>query len=326
MSKSLFLGLLLLGACAFTGCNSATGDSRPDDEHADQHHGPPTVKHAFAGSYPIRAVCTIGIDADLVRNVGGEHIAVTQLMGEGVDPHLYKTSPGDVSKMNSADVIFYSGLHLEGKMSDLLARMARKKETFPVTASIAEDRVLHNVAGTADPHVWFDAVLWSTAMLQVRDILVAFDPPHAAEYRAAAAAYEKELAELDDYARREISSIPEDRRVMVTAHDAFRYFGRTYGIEVRGIQGINTEGEASVKEINNLVELLVSRKIKAVFVESSVSERNIRALVEGCQARGHEITIGGELFSDAMGKDGTPEGTYVGMVKHNVDTIVRALK
>jgi manganese/zinc/iron transport system substrate-binding protein len=325
MSKRFFLSLALLSAGLVAGCSYATGDSQPGD-HADHASDVIAVKRPYSGEYPIKVVCTTGMVADLAKQLGGKHVEVVQLMGEGVDPHLYKTSPGDVSQMNSADIIFYSGLHLEGKMSDLFARMAEKKEIFAVTARIQPDRILHNEAETPDPHVWFDVALWSDAMLVVRDALAAFDPAHAGEYKASAEAYQKQLVELGDYTRHEIASIPEKQRVMVTAHDAFRYFGRAYEIEVRGIQGINTEGEASVKEINNLVNLLVARKIKAVFVESSVSERNIRALVEGCRARGHDITIGGELFSDAMGEDGTPEGTYVGMVKHNVDTIVRALK
>jgi len=325
MNKRFILCLAVLCAGFVAGCSYATGDSQSGD-HADNGSGVVVVKRPYSGEYPIKVVCTTGMVADLAKQLGGQHVDVVQLMGEGVDPHLYKTSPGDVSQMNSADIILYSGLHLEGKMSDLFARMAKKKEIFAVTAKTKPNRILHNEADTPDPHVWFDVALWSDAMLVVRDALAAFDPPHAEEYRASADAYQKQLVGLDEYARHEIASIPEKQRVMVTAHDAFRYFGRAYEIEVRGIQGINTEGEASVKEINNLVNLLVLRKIKAVFVESSVSERNIRALIEGCRARDHEITIGGELFSDAMGKDGTPEGTYAGMVKHNVDTIVRALK
>ncbi|HEV3021667.1 MAG TPA: zinc ABC transporter substrate-binding protein, partial [Pirellulales bacterium] len=177
-----------------------------------------------------------------------------------------------------------------------------------------------------DPHVWFDVALWSEALGGVERTLAAFDPAHAADYHDAAERYRHELTELDEYCRRELGTIPAERRVLVTAHDAFHYFGRAYDLEVKAIQGVSTQSEAGLKEINDLVTFIVRRGIKAVFVESSVSERNVLALVEGCRARGHQVVIGGELFSDAMGKPGTTEGTYVGMVRHNVDLIVRALK
>lgn len=263
--------------------------------------------------------------AELVRAVGGQRVEITQLMGEGVDPHLYKASPGDVSALNNADMIFYSGLHLEGKMADIFERMARKKPATGVADKIDKQLVLH-VGEAYDPHVWFDVSLWRQALDVVRDSLCEFDPAHAEEYQTRAAQYAVQLDALHEYAAARLVEIPAQRRVLVTAHDAFRYFGRAYEMEVRGIQGISTDSEAGVKEINNLVDFLVGRGIQAVFIESSVSDRNIKALVEGCQARGHHVVIGGELFSDAMGKAGTPEGTYIGMVRHNVDTIVKALK
>lgn len=308
-----------------TGCGSQPNST--NDVPADRKHsGPLTVEKTYSGNYPIRVVCTTGMVADLVRNVGGDKVTVNALMGEGVDPHLYKASPGDVNQLNGADVIFYSGLHLEGKMADVFVRMARKKPTFAVTEYIAEDRVLDNPEGAFDPHLWFDVSLWREAAGVVRDALKAFDPKHAADYQKRADAYQAELATLHEYTRTQLALIPKDRRVLVTAHDAFRYFGRAYDLEVKGIQGISTESEAGVREVNALVDFLVNRKIKAVFVESSVSDKNVKALLEGCAARGHTVVIGGELFSDAMGKDGTPEGTYPGMVRHNVDTIVKALR
>jgi manganese/zinc/iron transport system substrate-binding protein len=278
------------------------------------------------GERPIRAVCTTGMVADLVRNVGGPNVEVTQIMGEGVDPHLYKASPGDVSVLSSADIIFYSGLHLEGKMSDLFERMADRRPTVAVTRGLASDLVLESADQAHDPHVWFDVSLWRRALDTVRDALSNFDPAHADAYKTRATIYAAELDKLHEYAKSRLAEVPNDRRVLVTAHDAFRYFGRAYNIEVRGIQGISTESEAGVKEINDLVNFIAERKIKAVFVETSVSNRNIEALIEGCAAKGHKVAIGGELFSDAMGKSGTPEGTYVGMVRHNVDTITDALK
>lgn len=280
----------------------------------------------YSGNYPIRAVATTGMVADLVRNIGGDRVAVTQLMSAGVDPHLYKASPGDVAALDSADIIFYSGLHLEGKMTDVFVRMARRKPTFAVTESVPEGRVLETTDGAFDPHLWFDVKLWSDAAEAVVEALITFDPPHADEYRQRADTYRQELVDLDEYARAQLATIPKSQRVLVTAHDAFRYFGRAYDVEVRGIQGISTESEAGVREVNELVKFLVDRKIKAVFVESSVSDKNVRALIEGCAANRHTVVVGGELFSDAMGDAGTPEGTYPGMLRHNVDTIVKALK
>ena len=280
----------------------------------------------FSGPYPIHAVATTGMVADLVKTVGGERVKVEQLMGQGVDPHLYKASVGDLRRLESADVIFYSGLHLEGKMGDIFEGLAKKRPTFAVGEHISGLNVLENEDQAHDPHIWFDVSLWSKAAGVVCDVLKQFDPPNASEYQARTDRYQVELAKLHEYAKTQIASIPKERRVMVTAHDAFRYFGRAYDIEVKGIQGVSTEAEASVKDVNDLVNFLVQRKIKAVFVETSVNPRNIQALIQGCQSRGHMVVVGGELFSDAMGKEGTDEGTYLGMVKHNVDTIVRALK
>jgi manganese/zinc/iron transport system substrate-binding protein len=264
--------------------------------------------------------------ADIAQNVGGEHAAATALMGEGVDPHLYKASPADVSQLSRADIVLYSGLHLEGKLAELLERMGRRKPTVGIAERIAPEKVLTDDHGAHDPHVWFDVSLWSEAAAAAADALAEFDPPHADAYRTNATAYRDRLAQLHQYAKDQLATVPKDRRVLVTAHDAFRYFGRAYGVEVRGIQGISTDSEAGVRQVRELVDFLVERKIKAVFVETSVSDQNIRSLLEGCHARGHPVVIGGSLYSDAMGKAGTPEATYEGMVKHNVDTIVAALK
>jgi manganese/zinc/iron transport system substrate-binding protein len=319
-SLSLLTGVVFLSVAGCGSTNSAGVDSH--------EHGPKTtlVSHKFKGEHPIKVVCTTGMVADLARNVGGKHVEVTSLMGAGVDPHLYKASPGDLSLLGNADFVFYSGLHLEGKMTEVFDSLAREKPAVAVTDGIPEDQILSVSGGAHDPHVWFDVSLWSLAAETVRDSLSAFDPPHAADYKANAAAYQARLAKLHEEAKTRIATIPKDQRVMVTAHDAFRYFGRAYGIEVRGIQGISTDSEAGVKQINDLVAFLAERKIKAVFIETSVSDQNIRSLLEGSAARRHKVVIGGELFSDAMGNEGTPEGTYEGMVRHNVETIVKALK
>jgi manganese/zinc/iron transport system substrate-binding protein len=281
-----------------------------------------SVKKKYKGSYPIQVTCTTGMVADLARNIGGERVSITQLMGDGIDPHLYKASPGDVKQLSGADAVFYSGLHLEGKMTDVFPKMKCKKPVYPVAEFIPKDKTIDD-EDKHDPHVWFDVSLWSVASEAVEKVLCEFDPPNAADYQNRGQAYRAELAE---YARTQIATIPADRRVLVTAHDAFRYFGRAYNLEVRGIQGISTESEAGVREVNELVDFLVVNKIKAIFIESSVSDKNVRAIIEGCASRKHDIVVGGELYSDAMGKPGTPDGTYTGMVRHNVDTIVKALK
>jgi manganese/zinc/iron transport system substrate-binding protein len=279
------------------------------------------------GGARLKVLATTGMIADVARNIAGERAEVTALMGEGVDPHLYKASPGDVRLMSDADVIFYNGLHLEGRMADVIVKMAQKQTVVRVTEGIDESRLREppEFAGHFDPHVWFDVMLWAEAADRVRDALVEKDPAGRGVYEANAGRYLAELRALDAYARATIATIPEGNRVMVTAHDAFGYFGAAYGLRVLGVQGISTDSEASLQDINALVDMLVEGKVPAVFIESTVSRKTIDALIEGCRARGHTVTVGGELFSDAMGAEGTAEGTYIGMVRHNVDTVARAL-
>jgi manganese/zinc/iron transport system substrate-binding protein len=283
------------------------------------------VKHPYKGAYPIKVVCTTGMVADLVRNIGKDRVQIEQIMGSDVDPHLYRANSADMEKLNQADIIFYSGLHLEGKMGEILDQLGKKIPSFGVGEYLDHAKVLSE-GETHDPHIWFDVQLWSEAGGFVRDALVLFDPPHADEYKARADAYQKELAALHEEVKIKIATIPKANRVMITSHDAFRYFGRAYDIEVHGVQGISTEAEASLKDVEKLVSLIVERNVKAVFVESSVNPRNVQSIIEGCQARGHKVAPGGQLFSDAMGADGTPEGTYPGMVRHNTETIVKALR
>lgn len=273
-------------------------------------------------------VATVGMIEDIVRNVAGDRAEVIALMGSGVDPHLYKPTRSDVRRLMDADVIFYNGLLLEGKMTDSLIRAATAgKKVFAVTELLDEQYLLEpeEFQGLYDPHVWMDPTAWAKAVDVVRDKLIEFDPDGRELYTTNAARYAASLAELDAYAVRVLNSVPENQRVLVTAHDAFNYFGRRYAYEVVGIQGISTESEAGVQDIERIVDLLVERKIKAVFVESTVSKRNINALVAGARARGHTVEVGGELFSDAMGDTGNYEGTYVGMIDHNVTIIARAL-
>lgn len=266
-----------------------------------------------------------------MARVGGDRVEVETLMGPGVDPHLYKPSESDVLDIAEADIVLYVGLHLEGRMGEVLERASDTRPVVAVTEEIEKehsDRLLKPVAfsGAYDPHIWMDVSLWAETVDSVEAALSELDPAHAAGYRQRAAAYRAELMELHEYVRQQIATIPEQSRVLVTAHDAFNYYGRAYGLEVRGLQGISTETEAGVGDVQSLASLLAERKIKAVFVESSVPRRNIEAVQAAAKARGQEVTIGGELFSDAMGEEGTPEGTYIGMIRHNTDTIVEALR
>ncbi len=284
-------------------------------------------KTSVAGG-KIQIIATVGVIADIVREVAGDKANVEGIIGEGVDPHLYKPTSVDIKAFQAADIVFYNGLMLEGKMSDVLVRLARGgKPVYAVTDEILEqnDYILTNEEEHYDPHVWMDVSGWIRAVNVVAGALSEYDPENKEHYEGNAFAYNRELDDLDAYAIERIATIPENQRVLVTAHDAFSYMARAYGLEVRGIQGLSTESEAGVKDIEDLVTFLAENKIPAVFVESSVSDKNVRALVEGTSAKGHSVIIGGELFSDAMGPAGTYRGTYIGMIDHNVTTITRAL-
>jgi manganese/zinc/iron transport system substrate-binding protein len=275
----------------------------------------------------LHVVATIGMIADVVAGIGGEHVTVQALMGPGVDPHLYKASAGDVRRLAGADVIFYNGLHLEAAMADVLAEMGRRGRTVAVAESVPQSRRLSppEFAGAYDPHVWFDVSLWLHAVDTITTTLVDVDPANAAAYRRNAAAYRSELEALHAWIAERVATLPAERRVLVTAHDAFNYFGRAYGFEVRGLQGINTAAEAGTADVQQLAAFIAERRIPAIFVETSVPRRTIEAVQAAVRSRGFDAVIGDMLFSDAMGSPGTPEGTYVGMVRHNVNTIVDAL-
>lgn len=277
---------------------------------------------------PINALATTGMVGDIVRNIGGERVQVTTLMGAGVDPHLYKPSAGDVRRLSSADIIFYNGLDLEGRMAELFAKLDQpNRPTVAVTRDIdpAALQPSSDYPDKYDPHVWFDVLLWSEGVRTVAASLAALDPGSQEFYQRNAADYLRQLDELHRYALAQIASIPPEARVLVTAHDAFGYFGARYGLEVRGLQGVSTAAEAGTADVQNLAALLVERRIKAIFIESSVPQATIEAVQAAARARGWDVAIGGELFSDAMGDAGTFEGTYIGMVRHNVDMIVQAL-
>ena len=303
----LLAAIVLLAA----GCGKEAANETPGDLSSRQ----------------LRVVTTTSMVTDLVERVGGERVDVEGLMGPGVDPHLYKASEGDVIALADADAIFYNGLHLEAKLAEVFERMGDRAPTFAVTDSIPRSRLLAPpaFAGAYDPHVWFDVSLWRLALRQVRDDLVEIDPASASLYRRNAARYDLELEELDRWVRLQAARVPADKRVVVTAHDAFNYFGRAYGFEVRGLQGISTASEAGTADVRGLAAFIAERRIPAIFVESSVSPRAIQAVREAVRARGFDVGIGESLYSDAMGDPGTPEGTYPGMVRHNVRAIVSGL-
>ena len=273
-------------------------------------------------------VATTGQIADAVKEIGGEHLEVKALMGAGVDPHLYKATQSDLVKLDEAEVIFYNGLHLEGQMLEIFEEMGAEKTVQAVAEVISEDRLLANEDDSSlhDPHVWFDIEIWKDIVETITDTLVEEYPKHKKEFEENEASFLAELEALSNFANKRISEIPEDQRILVTAHDAFNYFGASQGFEVRGLQGLSTEAEYGVKDVQNMVDFLVENNIKAIFVESSVSDKAMNAVIEGAKEKGQEIVIGGELYSDAMGAEGTEEGTYIGMYKYNINTIVDALK
>lgn len=276
----------------------------------------------------ISIVATTSIIADAARQIAGDSLEVIGLMGPGVDPHLYKPTQGDISRLSSASLILYNGLHLEGKMQEVLEKLASRKSVVAVSRDIPSSSliILNQPQGAPDPHIWFDVALWSSAIQTISQTLQEHDPPRAEYYRQRTEAYLKELEGLHQEIREQISTIPEQQRVLVTAHDAFSYFGRAYNIEVRGLQGISTLAEYGVQDISRLVDYISQRNIKAVFVESSVSPKALEAVVEGSRQRGHTIRIGGSLYSDALGAADAEAGTYAGMLRYNVRTIVESLR
>ena len=271
-------------------------------------------------------VATTGMIGDVVRAVAGDHARVQVLVGEGVDPHLYSPRSSDVRAMLSAEGVYYTGLLLEGQMGDALQKTAdRGREVVAIAETIPDDQLIKEDPTHSDPHVWMDVAIWINMADVVQESLCRLDPDNCEAYTENALRYQNELRQLDTYLRTVVGTVPSNQRVLVTAHDAFGYFGRAYGVEVRGVQGISTESEAGLADINALVRFLVNRKIPAVFIESSVSEKNIRALQEGAAASGHTVKVGGKLYSDSMGAPGSWTGTYIGMMDHNANTIAGAL-
>ena len=277
----------------------------------------------------LNIVTTTSMITDLVKNIGGDAINLQGLMGSGVDPHLYKASEGDVSKLVNADIIFYNGLHLEGKLVEVFEQMSSETKSPIALADELDKKGLIGsdyFASNYDPHVWFDIAYFKQFALKVTEVLSEQDPENSETYKRNEAAYLEELDKLQDDVKGVVESLPPEKRILVTAHDAFNYFGEAYKFKVVGLQGLSTATEAGVKDVQKLSAFIIENKIKAIFVESSVPRRTIEALQEAVKSKGHDVEIGGTLFSDALGNEGTPEGTYIGMFRYNIKTIVSALQ
>jgi manganese/zinc/iron transport system substrate-binding protein len=313
VTPALLTLAIAVGVLAGAGCDSAGGTS--------ENKG---------GKIPV--VATTSMIGDLVTRIGGDRVDLKVIMGAGVDPHTFKPSPSDFAHLSRAKIAFYNGLHLEGKMVETFEHKLKDK-SVAVAEAVPKDKLLpwqEGEGGAYDPHVWFDVSLWATAAEAVRDALLTHDPAGAEDYRRRADEVLASLRALHAEVTQKIASIPKERRVLITSHDAYNYFHKAYDIEVRGLQGISTETEAGIQAINGAVDYIMAKKIPAIFVESSVSPKTIERVQADCRARGFDVKIGGELFSDAMGAPGQHPGyaveTYEGMVRYNVDTIVRALK
>ncbi|MGH1576249.1 metal ABC transporter solute-binding protein, Zn/Mn family [Planktotalea sp.] len=291
-----------------------------------------TVASALAPQFAsasdkLNIVATTGMIADTARQIGGNHVEVQALMGPGVDPHAYRQTRSDIAAMTRTDLVLWHGLYLEAQMEEFLVKLGRRRASIPVAEAMPRESLISHADydGRFDPHVWMVPNLWREVAHSIAKAMSDARPALAKTFTANLARFEAELDALQAYGETTLATVPEAARVLLTAHDAFGYFGREFGYEVIGIQGISTESEAGLNRISSLVDMLVERKIAAAFVESSVSDRNIRALIEGAAAQNHTVAIGGELFSDAMGEDGTYEASYIGMIDHNITTIARAL-
>jgi len=324
-STARFVGLSGIAIAAALVCGrSGSNDPAPTNGSSEETG---TVG-AASGNGKLNIVTTTAMVTDIVTAVAGDRGVVTGLITGDKDPHMFTTGRNDIQNMFSADAIFYTGLMLEGRMADDFARVGRKgKPVFPVTEGLDRDKLREppEFEGHWDPHVWMDVKLWGECVGQIAQELGNLDAASKDDYQSRAEAYQKQLAELDVYIKEVIATIPEEQRFLVTAHDAFGYFAEAYGIEVRAIQGISTDSQAAIADINSLVDFIVENKVPAIFIESSVNPKNIEAVIEGCESRGWTLKIGAELFSDAMGESGSYEGTYIGMMNHNATKIARAL-
>ncbi|KKO54823.1 metal ABC transporter solute-binding protein, Zn/Mn family [Paenibacillus sp. DMB20] len=273
----------------------------------------------------ITIVTTIAQIAEPISVIGGDKVSVQSLMGPGVDPHLYNATQGDIQKLEGGDIVFYSGLHLEGNMIGVFEQIGKTRPVLALGDAIPKEKLLKDEGGAVDPHIWFDIDLWKQGLSSAVDELKKYAPDHAEYFENNKVKYFKELDALSQESKAKLAKIEKDQRVIVTAHDAFGYFGRMHDMKVVGLQGLSTEDEIGISDIDDTIQTLLEYRIPAVFVESSINPNSIKAVIEGASSKGLEVKLGGELFSDAMGKEGTPEGTYIGMYRHNVDTIYKAL-
>lgn len=313
-------GLIVLAALLLTaGCARQAGSGEAAGE----------IQAAALDGRPMRVVATTNIIGDLVRELAGERVELETLMGPGVDPHLYQASEGDVRRLSRADLVLYNGLDLEGKMTEVFAQMRQRgiPAVAIADAALADSVMIESeeYAGNFDPHVWFDVALWARVAEHVGEVLATRDTAHAEAYRQNAQAYAGQLQQLDAYVREQAERVPAEQRILITSHDAFSYFGRGYGFEVMGLQGISTTSEAGAADVQNLASLIAERRIPAIFAETSVSPRGIEAVQQAVRAEGFQVEIGGTLYGDALGDRGAPTGTYAGAVRHNIDTIVGGL-
>ncbi|NGP44793.1 zinc ABC transporter solute-binding protein [Bacillaceae bacterium SIJ1] len=280
-----------------------------------------------SGDQPISIVTTIAQIGEPLQDIGGDLVSVKSIMGPGVDPHTFQATQSDIATLSKADIVFYGGLNLEGQMNEVFEQIGASIPVVAVSESIPKDQLLDDpeAAGAPDPHVWFDIDLWKIALESAVDELKEYAPEHAETFEQNKVAYFESLDELKNESQELLTKIPEEKRYLVTAHDAFNYFGRAFDIDVIGLQGLSTEDEIGISDIEDTVDTIVEAKVPAVFIETSVSEKNINSVIEGAKSKGLEVQLGGELFSDAMGEAGTAKGTYLGMYRHNVETIASAL-
>lgn len=308
-SKSKYMLLLVLAvAMVISACTSDKGNNGKSQQ-GDK----------------INVVTTIAQIAEPLSIIGGDKVEVTSLMGPGVDPHLYNATQGDIKKLESSDAVFYSGLHLEANMTKVFEEIGKSKPVLGIGDSIAADQLLKDEGGAIDPHIWFDIDLWQQALENATSKLKQMSAENADYFEANKEKYFEELQKLKNESKEKLSQIPKDKRILVTAHDAFGYFGRLQDVEVVGLQGLSTEDEIGLTDIEDTIKIILDHKVPAVFIESSINPASINAVIEGAKKQGLDIKLGGELFSDAMGEEGTPEGTYIGMYRHNVETIYKAL-
>ncbi len=279
-------------------------------------------------SKPLSIVATTGMIGDAVKNITQTKAHVTTLMGPGVDPHLYKATQKDLRKITQADLVFYNGLYLEGKMAEIFKKIQKIRPIYPVSDALSTKLLLHDPEfhNNLDPHIWFDIQLWISVVQYINQVISQKDPSNKVFYQKNTEDYVKKLAKLHQYIQEQVQKIPQQQRILITAHDAFSYFGRAYGMEVKGLQGISTLAEFGLRDITNLVNFIVEKKIKAIFLETATPEKPMQAVLEGCVKKGHALKIGGALYADAMGEEGTSAGTYIGMLKKNVSTIVQSLQ